>query len=46
MLLISVLGTSDKDLVFLYDDPRYRSLLQVGTTTPCNSATGIPCPTS
>jgi prepilin-type N-terminal cleavage/methylation domain-containing protein len=43
VLVIGVLGTSDKDIVLLYDDPRYRSLLQVGTTTPCNS-TGIPCP--
>jgi prepilin-type N-terminal cleavage/methylation domain-containing protein len=42
VLVISVLGTSDKDIVLLYDDPRYRSLLQVGTTTPCDS-TGLPC---
>lgn len=45
MLFVSVLGSSDKDLVFLYDDPRYRSLLQVDTTTPCD-ATGVPCPTT
>jgi prepilin-type N-terminal cleavage/methylation domain-containing protein len=45
VLVIGVLGTSDKDIVLLYDDPRYRSLIQVGTTTPCNS-TGLPCPTS
>jgi prepilin-type N-terminal cleavage/methylation domain-containing protein len=45
MLLISVLGNSDKDIVLLYDDPRYRSLLQVATTTPCNSS-GLPCSSS
>ena len=45
VLVISVLGTSDKDIVLLYDDPRYRSFVQVATTTPCNS-TGVPCPTS
>jgi prepilin-type N-terminal cleavage/methylation domain-containing protein len=42
MLFISVLDSSDKNLVFLYDDPRYRSFLQVETTTPCTSA-GNPC---
>jgi prepilin-type N-terminal cleavage/methylation domain-containing protein len=45
VLLLSVLGTSDKDIVLLYDDPRYRSLLQVETTTPCNSS-GNPCSSS
>jgi hypothetical protein len=45
MLFVSVLDSSDKDLVFLYDDPRYRSFVQLETTTPCNS-TGTPCPTS
>jgi prepilin-type N-terminal cleavage/methylation domain-containing protein len=45
ILVISVLGTSDKDIVLLYDDPRYRSLFQVATTTPCNS-TGVPCSSS
>jgi prepilin-type N-terminal cleavage/methylation domain-containing protein len=42
MLVVTVLGTSDKDIVLLYDDPRYRSLLQVETTTPCN-VDGNPC---
>jgi prepilin-type N-terminal cleavage/methylation domain-containing protein len=45
MMFFSVLDTSDKDLVLLYDDPRYRSFLEIETTTPCNS-TGAPCPTS
>jgi prepilin-type N-terminal cleavage/methylation domain-containing protein len=45
MLFLSVLGTSEKNLVVLYDDPRYRSFLQIETTTPCNS-TGTPCPNS
>jgi type II secretory pathway pseudopilin PulG len=45
MMFIQELGTSDKDLVFLYDDPRYRSFLELETTTPCNS-TGTPCSSS
>jgi prepilin-type N-terminal cleavage/methylation domain-containing protein len=42
MLFLSPLETSGKDLVFLYDDPRYRSFLEVETATPCNT-TGDPC---
>jgi hypothetical protein len=42
VLVLSVLGTSDKDLVFLYDDPRYRTFLEVATATPC-ADTGTPC---
>jgi prepilin-type N-terminal cleavage/methylation domain-containing protein len=42
VLVISILGTSEKDIVLLYDDPRYRSLLQLETSTPCN-ADGNPC---
>jgi hypothetical protein len=45
VLLLSILGTSDKDIVLLYDDPRYRSFLQVETNSPCNSTT-IPCANS
>jgi prepilin-type N-terminal cleavage/methylation domain-containing protein len=42
MLIVTALSTSQKDLVLLYDDPRYRSFLEVETSTPCN-ATGVPC---
>jgi prepilin-type N-terminal cleavage/methylation domain-containing protein len=45
VLFLSVLDSSAKDLVFLYDDPRYRSFLEVETTTPCNSS-GLPCSNS
>jgi prepilin-type N-terminal cleavage/methylation domain-containing protein len=45
MLFLSALETSAKDLVFLYDDPRYRSFLEVETATPCNT-TGDPCSNS
>jgi prepilin-type N-terminal cleavage/methylation domain-containing protein len=44
ILIVTVLNTSEKDLVLLYDDPRYRSLLEVETSTPCSSSG--PCPTS
>ena len=29
----------------IFDDPRYRSLLEIETSTPCTAA-GTPCPTS
>lgn len=45
MLLLSILSTSGKDIVFLYDDPRYRTLLEIETNTPCNG-TGLPCSNS
>jgi prepilin-type N-terminal cleavage/methylation domain-containing protein len=45
MLFVSVLGSSDKDIVLLYDDPRYRSFVQIETATPCSSS-GQPCPTT
>jgi prepilin-type N-terminal cleavage/methylation domain-containing protein len=45
MLVLKALDTSDKDIVVLYDDPRYRTLLEVETTTPCNG-TGNPCSNS
>ena len=45
MLILTVLGSSDKDLVFLYDDPRYRSFVEVETSTPCKDD-GTPCSTS
>ena len=44
VLVLTTLSTSEKDIVWLFDDPRYRSLLEVETSTPC-SASG-PCPTS
>ena len=43
-LVLSLPSTTGKDIVWLYDDPRYRSLLEVETTTPCG-ASG-PCATS
>jgi type II secretory pathway pseudopilin PulG len=45
VLVLAALSTSDKDLVFLYDDPRYRTLLEVETSTPCTTA-GNPCSNS
>jgi prepilin-type N-terminal cleavage/methylation domain-containing protein len=45
MLILTALNTSEKDLVWLYDDPRYRSLIEIETSTPCNG-TGNPCPSS
>jgi prepilin-type N-terminal cleavage/methylation domain-containing protein len=45
LLILTVLGSSDKDLVFLYDDPRYRSFVEVETNTPCDDS-GTPCATS
>jgi prepilin-type N-terminal cleavage/methylation domain-containing protein len=46
VLILSVPSNSDKDIVILYDDPRYRSLLEVETSTPCSSAAGAPCASS
>jgi prepilin-type N-terminal cleavage/methylation domain-containing protein len=45
VLILSLLNTSEKDIVWLYDDPRYRTLLEVETSTPC-AASGNPCSTS
>jgi prepilin-type N-terminal cleavage/methylation domain-containing protein len=45
VLVLTVLSTSEKDIVWLFDDPRYRSLLEVETSTPC-TASGNPCSTS
>jgi type II secretory pathway pseudopilin PulG len=45
ILVVTTLSTSEKDIVWLFDDPRYRSLLEVETPTPC-TASGNPCPTS
>jgi prepilin-type N-terminal cleavage/methylation domain-containing protein len=45
VLILSLLNTSEKDIVWLYDDPRYRSLLEIETSTPC-AASGNPCATS
>jgi prepilin-type N-terminal cleavage/methylation domain-containing protein len=45
VVVLSLLTTSEKDIVWLYDDPRYRSLLEVETSTPC-AASGDPCSTS
>jgi hypothetical protein len=45
VLVLSLLSTTNKDIVWLYDDPRYRSLLEVETSTPC-AASGNPCSTS
>jgi prepilin-type N-terminal cleavage/methylation domain-containing protein len=45
VLIVSLLSTTEKDIVWLYDDPRYRSLLEVETSTPC-AASGNPCPNS
>jgi hypothetical protein len=43
VLIMSVPSNSDKDIVILFDDPRYRSLLEVETTTPCSTAPSAPC---
>jgi prepilin-type N-terminal cleavage/methylation domain-containing protein len=45
VLVLTTLSTSEKDIVWLFDDPRYRSLLEIETSTPC-TASGNPCPTS
>lgn len=45
VLVLSLRSTTDKDIVWLYDDPRYRSLVEVETSTPC-AASGNPCSTS
>jgi hypothetical protein len=42
LLVLTALGSSEKDLVILYDDPRYQSFLEVETATPCK-ADGNPC---
>ncbi|KKL44793.1 hypothetical protein LCGC14_2362120, partial [marine sediment metagenome] len=46
VLVLSVLGddTGDKNVVFLYDDPRYLTLLQVETATPCQPQGTTPTP--
>jgi hypothetical protein len=44
VLVLSLLSTSEKDIVWLFDDPRYRSLLEVETSTPCGPSG--PCSTS
>jgi prepilin-type N-terminal cleavage/methylation domain-containing protein len=43
VMILSVPSNSDKDIVILFDDPRYRSLLEVETSTPCTSAPTAPC---
>jgi hypothetical protein len=45
VLVLTTLSTSEKDIVRHFDDPRYRSLLEIETSTPC-TASGNPCPTS
>jgi hypothetical protein len=45
VLVLSLRSTTDKDIVWLYDDPRYRTLVEVETSTPC-AASGNPCSTS
>ena len=46
VMILSVPSNSDKDIVILYDDPRYRTLLEVETSTPCSAAPSAPCPAS